>query len=129
MKNIVIAGTVGKDAEPRTTQSGKQVTGWSVAVKDGWGDNETTLWFDCSWWGQRGEKIAPHITKGGKITVSGELSTREYNGKTYMTISVQDVTLQGGSQQKQPQKQEQPSGGYGGGYDGGDIDPNLDIPF
>ena len=115
MKNIVIAGGVGKDAVIRNAGD-KQVTGWSVGVKDGWGQNEKTLWFDCSWWGQRGVKVADYIKKGGKITVCGELSTREHNGVTYQTIDVSDVTLQG-SPASDNQGQSHGSG-YGGGGSG-----------
>jgi single-strand DNA-binding protein len=127
MKNITIAGNIGKSAEVRTAGQGK-VTGWTVAVDDGWGDKKTTIWFDCNWWGQRGEKVAQYIQKGGKITVSGELSKREHDGKTYLTVNVSDVTLQskadGGGQSGD-------QGGYGsggqsdGGYgSGGTSDSN-----
>jgi single-strand DNA-binding protein len=111
MKNITIAGNIGKSAEVRTAGQGK-VTGWTVAVDDGWGDKKTTIWFDCNWWGQRGEKVAQYIQKGGKITVAGELSKREHDGKTYLTVNVSDVTLQskadGGGQSGD-------QGGYGSG--------------
>jgi single-stranded DNA-binding protein len=33
MKQIVIAGNIGKDAELRSTQSGDQVAGFSVGVE------------------------------------------------------------------------------------------------
>lgn len=134
MKSITIAGGVGKDAVVRTTQGSQKVTGWSVGVKDGWGQNEKTLWFDCSWWGQRGEKVADYIKKGVKITVTGELSTREHEGKTYLTINVNDVTLQGGGQGNQQgggydQSQQGGQGGYGaGGRPSGGIDDD-EIPF
>jgi single-strand DNA-binding protein len=121
MKTIVIAGNIGKTAEVRNAGQNR-VTGWTVAVDDGWGDNKTTIWFDCNWWGQRGEKVAQYIQKGGKITVSGELSKREHEGKTYLTVNVSDVTLQskadsngGGSGGNQ--------GGGSGGYGGGASDP------
>ena len=99
MKQVTIAGTIGRDAEIRDAGE-RRITGWSVAVDDGWGDKKTTMWFDCNWWGQRGEKVAPHLTKGGKVTVTGELKTREHNGKTYMSVEVSDVTLQGGKPQE-----------------------------
>ena len=111
MKSIVIAGNIGKNAEVRQAGQSK-VTGWTVAVDDGWGDKKTTIWFDCNWFGQRGEKVAQYIQKGGKITVSGELSKREHEGKTYLTVNVNDVTLQskaeGGGQSSD-------QGGYGSG--------------
>jgi len=96
MKQIVIAGNIGKDATVRTTQQGDKVAGFTVAVTDGFGDNQRTLWFDVSIWGVRAEKLAPHLTKGGKVTVAGDLSTREHEGKTYLTIRASEITLQGG---------------------------------
>jgi single-strand DNA-binding protein len=130
MKSIVIAGHIGKNAEVRDAGQSK-VTGWSVAVDDGWGDKKTTIWFDCNWWGQRGEKVAQYIQKGGKITVAGELSKREHDGKTYLTVNVTDVELQskadGGGQSGD-------QGGYGSGRQsesGGHSDglTDSDIPF
>ena len=126
MKQIVIAGNVGRAAEVRIAGQNK-VTGWTVAVDDGWGDKKTTIWFDCNWWGQRGEKVAPYIGKGDKITVSGELSTREYEGKTILTVNVTDVKLQ--SQSAGGQQSSQQSSGYGaGGQPSRDLDSDA-IPF
>ena len=127
MKTICIAGTIGKSAEIRSAGQNK-VTGWSVAVEDGWGANKSTIWFDCNWWGARGEKVAQYIQKGGKITVSGEMSTREHNDKTYITVNVSDVTLQGSSGQ-----QGGSTGGTGGGFQAPEPENNsfdsADIPF
>lgn len=124
MKNIVVAGNIGKTAEVRNAGD-KRVTGWSVAVDDGWGDKKTTLWFDCNWWGQRGEKVAPYIVKGGKITVCGELSKREHDGKTYLTVNVQDVTLQSKSDGQSQ------GGGHSGGYQAPPPSDDMDdeIPW
>ena len=44
--------------------------------------------------------IAQHVTKGKQVGVSGELKTREYNGKTYISIRANDVKLIGGGQQR-----------------------------
>lgn len=114
MKAITIAGRIGKDAETRTTQGGDQVTGFTVAVDEGFGDKKRTLWFDVSHWGKRGAAVAPYLLKGSSVTVTGDLSTREYEGKTYLTIRANDLTLQGGKGGGQS------SGGYGS------DSPNLD---
>lgn len=88
-------GRVGRDAVTRRTGSGTAVTGFSLGVDEGWGDNKTTTWFDCSLWGDRGEKVAGYISKGAQIGVTGSVGTREHDGKTYVTLRVQDVTLLG----------------------------------
>jgi single-strand DNA-binding protein len=94
--NILTAiGRVGRDAVTRYTQGGKAVTGWSLAVDRGWGDNKQTTWLDCTLWGERGEKLAEMIRKGDRLGVSGEIGTREHDGKTYVTLDVREVTLLG----------------------------------
>lgn len=95
MKNLTIAGRLTKNAETRDVGSDR-VTSFSVAVDDRQGKEKGTLFFDASLWGKRGDSLAPHLTKGSSVTVSGDLGTREHNGKTYLTIRVGDVTLQGG---------------------------------
>jgi single-strand DNA-binding protein len=126
MKNITIAGTIGRDAEIRDAGE-RRVTGWSVAVDDGWGDKKTTMWFDCNWWGKRGEALSPHINKGNKITVTGELKTREYNGATKMSVEVSDVTLQGGKPQDNHSQHSDP-GRQAPASQGSAMD-DADIPF
>ena len=128
MKAITIAGRIGKDAVVRTTQGGDKVTGWTVAVDEGWGDNKRTLWFECSWWGQRGERVSEYLTQGINVTVSGEFSTREHEGRTYLRLRVNDLTFQGGGQREDSGRQDQR------GYDR-EADPKRkvdlddDIPF
>ena len=98
MKSITIAGNIGKDAVTRSTQPGDSVTGWTVAVDDRQGKEKTTLWFDCTLWGKRGEVLCQYLTKGGKVAVSGDLSKREHEGKTYLTIRADQVSLMGGGE-------------------------------
>jgi len=107
LKQIVIAGRTGKQGELRHTQSGDAVLSFSVAVDDGYGDSKTTMWFDCSVWGKRAAALAPFIVKGMPLTVSGGLSQRVHEGKTYLTIRVNEVTLQGGEKREAAPKQEQ----------------------
>lgn len=101
MKNIVVAGNIGKDAVVRTTQGGDSVTGWSVAVEERNGQDKRTVWFDVTLWGKRGSALSQYLTKGTRVAVSGELSTREHEGKTYLTIRADQVTLQGGGEKRE----------------------------
>ena len=61
------------------------------------------------------------------VQVVGELSTREYNGKTYMEVRSYSCNLagspQGSQQQAQPKPQAQPTAG------GGTSDLEDDLPF
>lgn len=96
MMNLTIAGTVGKDAEIKHTQGGDPLASFSVAVNGRKRDDPPT-WFECTFFGKRGQAVAQYITKGGKVTVNGEFSKREYNGKTYLQLNVRGIALQGGS--------------------------------
>lgn len=95
MNNCSFVGRVGRDAVTRHTANGKAVTGWALAVDSGYGDNKQTVWLDCSAWGDRFEKVGEYILKGSRLAVHGELGTREHEGKTYVTLRVNDVTLIG----------------------------------
>lgn len=134
MKSITIAGHIGKDAVTRTTQGGDKVTGFTVAVEDRQGKDKSTVWFDVSLWGARGEKIAEYLTKGSKVCVSGDLSTREHEGKTYLTVRADQVTLMGGKAERvrDDDRGEDPTGYQdrrGGVPAGGRSDLDSEIPF
>jgi len=123
MKNLTIAGRLTKDATTREAGSDK-VTGFSVAVDDRQGKEKSTLFFDCSMWGKRGETLAQYLVKGSQVTVSGDLGAREYEGKTYLTLRVADVSLQGG---KAPSTNDGFSGPAGNAKESYDL--SDDIPF
>jgi len=95
VNNFSAVGRIGRDAVTRFTQGGKAVTGWALAVDKGFGDNKQTVWLDCSWWGERGQKVADFIKKGDRLAVVGEIGTREHEGKTYVTLDIREVTLLG----------------------------------
>ena len=109
MKNLTIAGGITRDAVTRQTQNGDAVTGFSVAVDERNGQDKRTLYFDCSIWGKRGTSLAQYLTKGSKVAVSGELSTREHEGKTYLTIRADQVTLLGEAKQGQTNRESRPN--------------------
>ena len=124
MEMLIIAGTVGKDAELRRTNNGDAVLGFSVAVdqgKDKNGNKRETRWYDASLWGKRAESLQSYITKGTKLTLQGRPTAREHQGKVYMGIAVNDLTFMGGSQRDTGQQDQ------GGGYQQDQGLPNDDV--
>lgn len=98
MNSCAFIGRIGRDAATR--QAGNSdATSWPIAVDVGYGDNKTTLWIDCTLWGERGGRLAQYIRKGERIGVHGEVSLREYQKdgetKTTLALRVADVTLLG----------------------------------
>lgn len=130
MKHIVIAGGLTRDSELRRTQGGDPILNFSVGVSEG--RDKPSTYFSCSLFGKRGEALAAYLTKGTKVTVIGDFSTREHEGKTYLQVRADQVTLQGGK--KSDDRDEGQSQGYSsgqGGYGaGGRPDMDTDsIPF
>jgi single-strand DNA-binding protein len=126
MKQITIAGNIGKDAELRSTQSGDQVAGFGVGVEVRAGREKSTIWFDVSIWGKRAEALSQYLTKGTRVCVCGDLGTREHNGKTYLTVKADQVTLLGGGKAREDQGGA-PASGFGGGMPDNGMDDQ--IPF
>lgn len=133
MNVFSFTGNLGKDAEVNQA-GGTSVCNFSVAVKSGYGDKEQTLWVRVALWGKKAEGRLPEfLNKGQQVAVSGELSTRDYEGKTYLECRANDVTLigkrdQGGSAPVQPDQPTQTTQAQtGAGNNSDDFDD--DVPF
>ena len=104
MNKWIIAGRVGKDGELKSTNSGTPVLSFSLAVDQRKGREKGTMWVDVSVFGKLAEAVAQYVTKGAVLSVAGEASAREYQGKVYMQCNASDLTLLGGGQKgSQPQ--------------------------
>lgn len=106
---VTVAGALGKDAVVKSTQGGDQLCTFSVAGSVGYGDRKQTIWFDVTKWGKGSDKLADMLPKGTKVTVSGELSQREHEGKTYLQIRADHIALQGERQAGGGSGQSRPS--------------------
>ena len=128
MNVLTVTGNLGKDAERKSMQDGTAVLKFSVA--DGQGKDKPAIWWNCDLFGKRAETLAPYLVKGQQVTVTGTLSEREYEGKKYQTLRVNDVALQGsrpaGEQSARPAQRPAPQQSNGGGFDDMQDD---DIPF
>jgi len=107
---ISIAGRLGQEAVLKTLPSGKEVVNFAVAVDIGRGENKTTLWVDCSLWGERAAKLGPFLTKGKQVAVSGDFNLRVYDKKdgtpgASITCDVQRLTLMGGGERSEQQQE------------------------
>jgi single-strand DNA-binding protein len=114
MSNFKELVRIGKDAVTRHTSGGKPVTSFSAAFDNGWGDNKQTIWLDVSGWGERYEKIAEYLTKGSQVVVTGDIGTREYEGKTYITLNLSNIQLvaksrSDGAERNTPPRKQEPS--------------------
>lgn len=81
INNFSITGRLTQDATYRTLASGKGVLTCNVAINSGYGDYKKTLFVKVQQWGERGQKLAPYLTKGKPIACVGELSRNEWDSK------------------------------------------------
>lgn len=108
MNVLTITGNLGKDVKVNNV-GGSAVANFSVAAKAGYGDKEQTIWVDCALWGKQAEsRLIDYLKKGQQVAVSGEMGTRDYDGKTYITMRVNSISLVGGRQNNEVQQAQQP---------------------
>ncbi|QIH34535.1 single-stranded DNA-binding protein [Sphingobacterium sp. DR205] len=79
-----ITGRITRNAEVSTTDSGKAVVNFSVAINDVYKNKqgekiENTAFFGCSYW--KNTAIANYLTQGQLVELSGRVSVRAWLGK------------------------------------------------
>jgi len=102
MNRVTLIGYVGKDPDIRQTKAGKSVANFSLATTDSWKDKssgekkEKTEWHRCVCWI---EGLIPiiqnYVSKGSRILVEGQLTTREYTDKEGNTKYTTEVMMSG----------------------------------
>lgn len=82
MNTIQLMGRLGADAETRFTPSGQKVVTLRLACNSKKRDQEETIWYRVTLWGDRWDRILPYLTKGTALIVVGELRKPEvYNNR------------------------------------------------
>ena len=137
LNNYSVIGRMTRDLDERAfayTQNGKARLNISIAVNDGYGDNQYTSYFDVVVWGKTAENIKPYLGKGKQICINGRLRQDrwESNGQKNSRVVIVAETVQllggrdksagsgGNNQQTSPQRPQD--------YDnGGEF--SEDIPF
>lgn len=92
MNRLTIIGNLTRDPETRTTQSGKTVCTFTVAVNRRGSGQQEADFFRVSAWNALGENCGKYLTKGKKVAVVGSVSVETFesnkDGKTYATLQV-----------------------------------------
>lgn len=95
MNRLTIIGNLTREPETRTTQSGKNVCTFIVAVNR---RNDGADYFRVSAWGQLGEICQKYLGKGRKVAVVGSVSVNSYTtqageARASLEVMAQDVEL------------------------------------
>lgn len=106
MAIISASGNIGRDGELKFIPSGTAVLTFSVATKHGFGDKAVTSWLECEVWGKFAEAIVDRVTKGSKVSFSGNFWIDQWetqDGKKGMKAKVRiiEIDIQGPRQDDQ----------------------------
>ena len=101
MNKVILSGGLTRDPELMTTQSGKSVVKFSLAVSD---YKDSTLYFDCSCWDEKGERLAQYAKKGSQLMVEGRIKIDDFekNGekrRRYVIVVTDWEFIRGGRKQ------------------------------
>ena len=77
INNVTLVGRVVRDIEVKTTNSGKEVASFALAV-DGYGKDAPANFIDCVAWGKAAEILGQYATKGKQIGITGRIQTRNW---------------------------------------------------
>lgn len=78
MNTYNATGNVVADAEYITFASGSGAAKFRLAVSSGFGDKKKTVFWKCTMFGERGQKMCEYITKGKKIGITAEVEPEEW---------------------------------------------------
>jgi single-strand DNA-binding protein len=93
MNKFVGIGRLVADVELRSTNSGKSVCAFTVAINRR-GKDAGTDWVDCVAWEKTAEFISKHFNKGQQIAITGRLQTRNYEDKNGSKRKVTEVVVE-----------------------------------
>ena len=118
LNEVILQGRLTDNPELKTTNSGKSVTSFSLAVERDFSTDgdKVTDFINIVTWNKTAEFVAKHFTKGKQMIVKGSLQTRKYqtqNGENRTaTEVVADTVYFAGDKMEQtsaPHPTEQPA--------------------
>ena len=137
MNKVILVGRLTRDPDVRTTNSGKFVTTFTLAVNRfaTQGQNDTADFVPIVTWDKLAEICGNSVTKGQRVLVDGRLQIRSYEKdgqKRWVTeVIAQSVEFlerksqsAGAPNQTDPEKHADDAGSFGK-----DVFPGEEIPF
>lgn len=137
INNVVLAGRLVRDPELRYTPSNQAVATFSLAVNRNFksqnGEREADF-INCVIWRQQAENLANWAKKGALIAITGQIRTRNYEGRQGQRVYVTEVVadnfqlLEFNKQNNQGQSQEYSQPDFGRQAEPFSIDDDS-LPF
>ena len=100
-------GRLTRDPELRHTGKGTPITTFSIAIDNGYGENQRTDFVNCLAWNKTAEFVTKYFTKGKMIIIAdGRISTRSWetqDGKRAYATEVVAKEVSFGESKTSPQ--------------------------
>jgi single-strand DNA-binding protein len=120
INRVVLVGRLTRDPELRTTQTGKSVCDFSIAVskrvkpQDGSPDAD---FFRVTAWSQTADYVSTYLTKGRLVAVDGRLQSRKFqasDGQNREVVEIVAENVQGLDRPRDDSGGGAPAAGGGG---------------
>ena len=103
INNVILMGRVCSDIELKTTNSGKSVANFRIAVDRSYskGGNKEADFIPIVVWENTADFVSKYFSKGSMIALRGEIQTRNYedsngNKRTAFEVVAREVSFCGG---------------------------------
>jgi single-strand DNA-binding protein len=99
LKNrVTLIGNLGQDPEIKTTETGKKVTHFTLATKDGYKNADgqkvsETTWHNIVAWNGLADIAGRYLKKGREVAVEGRIVYRNYEDKKGATKYITEIVL------------------------------------
>ena len=99
LKNrVTLIGNLGQDPETKTTETGKKVTHFTLATKDGYKNADgqkvsETTWHNIVAWNGLADIAGKYLKKGREVAVEGRIVYRNYEDKKGATKYITEIVL------------------------------------
>ena len=108
-----VQGRLGRDPQMRTTSRGEPMCTFSVASNRRYTNREgerieVTHWVSCASYGRQAQVIAEHLKRGSRVSLHGNISTRDFTRDDGTTGSTLDLDVRG-FEFTDPPPQDQPA--------------------
>jgi len=98
VNRVTLIGNLGMDPETKTTESGKKMTHFTLATKDGYKSADgqkvsETTWHNIVAWNGLADIAGKYLKKGKEVAVEGRIVYRTYEDKKGLTKYITEIVL------------------------------------
>lgn len=137
INNVILMGRLVADPELRTTNTGKSVANFRIAVDRTYskGNSKEADFITIVAWESTADFISKYFSKGSMIALRGEIQTRNFednsgNKRTAVEVLAREVSFCGGKNETSPAPAQGSAPTYSASEpDFEEIDVDEDLPF